>query len=106
MRAAAKGRVRGAAAGRNAHLGKPEMETTPAVFHYIFNLTSTSPRPTLHRKARMFSPALPRRMLQCTRQTRLFSSSPMASAAEIKRLGVVGAGQMVRTASCNLISLC
>lgn len=38
------------------------------------------------------------RALSVARQTRCFSSSPRQYAAEVKRLGVIGAGQMVSRA--------
>ncbi|KAH6715242.1 3-hydroxyacyl-CoA dehydrogenase [Leptodontidium sp. MPI-SDFR-AT-0119] len=42
----------------------------------------------------MNTPALRRTLAQGFRHTRCFSSSPMLAAQEVKRLGVVGAGQM------------
>ncbi|PVH85438.1 hypothetical protein DL98DRAFT_650868 [Cadophora sp. DSE1049] len=42
----------------------------------------------------MITPVLRRNLAQGFRQTRCFSSSPMLAAQEVKRLGVVGAGQM------------
>ncbi|TVY83922.1 putative 3-hydroxybutyryl-CoA dehydrogenase [Lachnellula suecica] len=42
----------------------------------------------------MISPILGRQLLQQTRQSRCFSSSPIVAAQEVKRLGVIGAGQM------------
>ncbi|KAH7321487.1 3-hydroxyacyl-CoA dehydrogenase [Rhexocercosporidium sp. MPI-PUGE-AT-0058] len=42
----------------------------------------------------MITPALRRNLAQGFRHTRCFSSSPMLAAQEVKRLGVVGAGQM------------
>ncbi|PMD65099.1 uncharacterized protein K444DRAFT_608775 [Hyaloscypha bicolor E] len=42
----------------------------------------------------MITPILRRQLLRSARQTRCFSSAPIAAAQEIKRLGVIGAGQM------------
>ncbi|PMD28281.1 hypothetical protein NA56DRAFT_559904 [Hyaloscypha hepaticicola] len=42
----------------------------------------------------MITPILRRQLLQSARQTRCFSSTPIAAAQEVKRLGVIGAGQM------------
>jgi 3-hydroxybutyryl-CoA dehydrogenase len=42
----------------------------------------------------MISPVIRRQLLRTTRHTRCFSSTPIAAAREVKRLGVVGAGQM------------
>jgi hypothetical protein len=44
----------------------------------------------------MISPILRRAIIQTGRQSRCFSSSPISTAQEVKRLGVIGAGQMVR----------
>jgi len=42
----------------------------------------------------MISPLIRRQLLQTTRHARCFSSTPISAAQEVKRLGVVGAGQM------------
>ncbi|KAH8600841.1 3-hydroxyacyl-CoA dehydrogenase [Bisporella sp. PMI_857] len=42
----------------------------------------------------MITPLLRRQLTQGLRHSRCFSSSPIVAAAEVKRLGVVGAGQM------------
>jgi len=42
----------------------------------------------------MISPILRRQLLRGARQSRCFSSSPIVAAQEVKRLGVIGAGQM------------
>lgn len=42
----------------------------------------------------MVSPALRRALVHSVRQSRCFSSSPIAAVQEVKRLGVIGAGQM------------
>ncbi|EKD13565.1 uncharacterized protein L3040_008570 [Drepanopeziza brunnea f. sp. 'multigermtubi'] len=42
----------------------------------------------------MISPILRRKLVQGTRHNRCFSSSPMLAAQEVRRLGVIGAGQM------------
>lgn len=47
----------------------------------------------------MVSPALRRALVHSVRQSRCFSSSPIAAVQEVKRLGVIGAGQMVMRAS-------
>lgn len=44
---------------------------------------------------KMLAPILRRQLLQSTRHSRCFSSTPIGSAQEVKRLGVIGAGQMV-----------
>ena len=43
----------------------------------------------------MITPILKRQVLQCSKHARYFSSSPIVAANEVKRLGVIGAGQMV-----------
>jgi hypothetical protein len=43
----------------------------------------------------MISAIVRRQLVQSARHTRCFSSTSIASAQEVKRLGVVGAGQMV-----------
>lgn len=45
---------------------------------------------------RMITPVLRRSLIHSARQSRCFSSTPIAAAQEVKRLGVIGAGQMVR----------
>ncbi|RFU35853.1 hypothetical protein B7463_g490, partial [Scytalidium lignicola] len=42
----------------------------------------------------MFSPVFRRQLLKTSTHARRFSSSPIAAALEVKRLGVIGAGQM------------
>jgi len=42
----------------------------------------------------MISPVLRRQLLQCSRQTRSFSAASAVAAHDVKRLGVIGAGQM------------
>jgi hypothetical protein len=44
---------------------------------------------------KMLTPILKRQVLQCSKYGRYFSSSPIVAANEVKRLGVIGAGQMV-----------
>ncbi|PSS10721.1 hypothetical protein M430DRAFT_61125 [Amorphotheca resinae ATCC 22711] len=42
----------------------------------------------------MITPIVRRQLIQTARHSRCFSSSPIAAAQEVKRLGVIGAGQM------------
>ena len=43
----------------------------------------------------MFTPVARKQLLSASRNARSFSSSPVAAAAAVKKLGVIGAGQMV-----------
>jgi len=45
----------------------------------------------------MITPIARRQLLQCSRNARSFSSSPVVAAATVKKLAVIGAGQMVRS---------
>ena len=52
----------------------------------------------------MITPVLRSNLAQGLRHARCFSSSPMLAAQEVKRLGVVGAGQMVFPISASISS--
>jgi hypothetical protein len=64
-------------------LGKPQLSSSLQFFRFQ----------TLINK--MLTPILKRQVLQCSKHARYFSSSPIVGAKEVKRLGVIGAGQMV-----------
>jgi hypothetical protein len=59
-----------------------------------FSTTALSFR-TSHYSHKMITPIVRRQLIQTARHSRCFSSSPIAAAQEVKRLGVIGAGQMV-----------
>jgi hypothetical protein len=52
--------------------------------------------------AKMITPILQRGLHRTAQQSRCFSSSPIAAAQEVKRLGVIGAGQMVKYTPASL----
>jgi hypothetical protein len=55
---------------------------------------------------KMLTPTLKRQVLQCSKHARRFSSSPIIATREVKRLGVIGAGQMVTLPPVTSLSRC
>lgn len=66
------------------------LRASNSYIHHFCDIAA--PLPNL---SKMLTPVLRRQILRSARQTRCFTSSPIAAAQEVKRLGVIGAGQMV-----------